>query len=123
MMTQEELLFFSGHPEALALYTLLKEGLLRRYPDTLFLPAKTQISLKNAFVFGAASLPRSKSRKGLMLTLGLPSLLDSPRVQHTSQPWPGRWTHHIFLKSPDEVDGEIWSWLDAAICFARKKHR
>ena len=59
-MTQEELLFFSGHPEALALYTLLKEGLLRRYADTLFLPAKTQISLKNAFVFGAASLPRSK---------------------------------------------------------------
>ena len=34
-MTQEELLFFSGHPEALALYTLLKEGLLQRYPDTL----------------------------------------------------------------------------------------
>lgn len=121
MLTQEEILFFDGNGEGLRLYALLKDELLARHPETLFLPAKTQISLKSRFVFGCVSLPRRKGQQGLILTLGLPFRLESPRVQQVSQPYPGRWTHHIFLGGPEEADSEIREWTEAAHRFAREK--
>ena len=45
-MTQDELLFFSGHGEALPIYAALRERVLGLWPDVDIRVAKTQITFK-----------------------------------------------------------------------------
>ena len=60
------------------------------------------------------------ARTFLTLTLGLPELVDSPRIAVQCEPYPGRWTHHIVLSSPDEMDAELLAWIDRAHQFAQR---
>ena len=121
MLTQDELLFFQNNSQRLMLYEQLKKGLLSRYPCMFFQTGKTQISLKNRFIFAAVSLPRRKGEPGLLLTLGLGTQLASSRVTQSVQLRPGRWTHHIPVAHPEELDQQLWEWLDAAWSFALNK--
>ena len=47
----------------------------------------------------------------LVLTLGLPYPLESPRIAPKTEVRPGRWTHHIVLGGPEELDAELLDWL------------
>ena len=58
-----------------------------------------------------------------MLTFGLGERLDSSRLYQTVEPYPGRWTHHLFLARPEEVDGELQGWLADSYRFAQEKGR
>ena len=40
-----------------------------------------------------------------------------------SEPYPGRWTHHLILTAPEDVDGLLAAWLAEAYRFAREKQR
>ena len=57
----------------------------------------------------------------LTLTLGLPYPLDSARVAVKTEVYPGRWTTHLVLSSPAELDGELLGWLDEAYEFSQRK--
>ena len=57
----------------------------------------------------------------LTITLGLGNRLNSPRVDQVSEPYPGRWTHHLVIGSIDEIDDELMAWADEAYRFARNK--
>ena len=57
----------------------------------------------------------------LVLTLGLPAPLDSSRAAVRTEPYPGRWTHHIIISRPDELDDELFSWIAEAYRFAESK--
>ena len=125
-MDQTTLFFFNQHPDALYLYEAFRERLLSALPETVIQPQKSQITLKNRRVFGAVSFlaaRRAKERPDpyLTITLGLGRRLDSPRVDQVSEPYPGRWTHHFVLGSPDEVDGELMGWVREAYDFAAAK--
>ena len=77
------------------------------------------------FLFAAVSLPvrRKKGwpRECLVLTLGLACPLDSPRAAVSVEPYPGRWTNHVLLTRPEEVDEELLLWLQEAWDFAQSK--
>ena len=47
--------------------------------------------------------------------------LKSGRVLAASEPYPGRWTHHIIISSPEEIDAELLDWLAEAREFALTK--
>ena len=123
-MTMDELFFFDGKPEELALY----EALLDRLAGIgIFTPVvhKTQISLKNRRVFACVSMLRVLPKKllpsrFLVLTLGLPHPLDSPRIAVKTEAQPNRWTHHIVLGSADELDDELLNWLRQAYEFGNR---
>ena len=123
-MTMDELFFFDGKPEELALY----EALLDRLAGIgIFTPVvhKTQISLKNRRVFACVSMLRVLPKKllpsrFLVLTLGLPYPLDSPRIAVKTAAQPNRWTHHIVLGSSDELDDELLNWLRQAYEFGNR---
>ena len=88
--------------------------------------SKTQISWGSPYLFAMLSLPRRAAdrRSGALLaTLGLNRRLDSPRVLQAVEPYPGRWTHHLLLTRPEEVDGELRAWLAEARAFALAKGR
>ena len=43
------------------------------------------------------------------------------RVAVATEPYPGRWTHHILLSDETQIDGELLGWLREAWEFAESK--
>ena len=119
------LFFFDGHPAELA----LDEAQFRRMETTVPLGRvrvlKRQVSFYGRHLFAAASLPVRRRKDWpkacLVVTVGLGYRLDSPRAAVASEPYPGRWTHHILVTEADQIDGELMGWLQEAWDFAESK--
>ncbi len=126
-LTMEEGLFFDAHPALLPLYALLRAELLARHPEMTMEVRRTQISLRNGFIFAMASLPGRKlagfGREYLLVSFGLGERRDSPRIAASVEAAPGRWTHHVPIASAGEVDAELLGWLEEAWQFCARKRR
>lgn len=123
--TSDVLFFFDGKPLELALYETLFRHLDAEFPDASVRVQKSQISFYGRHLFGAASLPvrRKKSwpEHCIVVTIGLSHRLDSPRVAVATEPYPGRWTHHILISDETQIGGELLDWLREAWEFAESK--
>lgn len=120
------LMFFDQHLDALPLYQAFEELLFDSFPVVNKRVQKTQITFSNRHVFACVSFARVKRKTELptrymVITLGLPTPLDSERVAVMSEPYPGRWTHHIIVSTPEKLDEELLSWMRAAYTFADTK--
>ena len=118
--------FFRDSPLSLPLYLTLEKRILAELPDTRVRVQKTQISFSNRRNFAFASLlpaRRAAARPNpyLTVTVGLGRRLDSLRVDAASEPYPGRWTHHIVIGSAEEIDGELMGWVAKAAEFSAGK--
>ena len=125
-MGPDILFFFEKDPAALPLYEAFEKAVLALVPDAGIKVQKTQITFTNPRVFAAVSfLPaRRKAQRPahyITVTLGLGRRLDSPRVDAVSEPYPNRWTHHLLIASPEEIDGELMEWVREAAAFAAAK--
>lgn len=123
---EDTLLFFVGHQEVYPLYRALEDELFRRYPQVSVKVQKTQLSFLNRHMFACVSFLRPRKKAELpehyfVLTLGLSYPLASERVAAKIEPYPGRWTTHIVLSAPEELDGELYEWVDQAYQFAAWK--
>ncbi len=120
------MLFFDGRPAELSLYERLF-GLLdgQGLPNLSVRVQKSQLSFYGRHLFAAASLPLRRKKEWpkecILVTVGLNRKLDSPRVAVAVEPYPGRWTHHIPVSEPEELDGELLSWLLEAYEFSESK--
>ena len=122
----DTLLFFAGHAAALPLYLYLEKKIFDLFPEAEKRVQKTQITFYHRHVFACVSFARVLRKKdqpegSLALTLCLPTLLKSPRAAVQTEPYPGRWTCHLVLRGPEEVDGELFSWLREAYYFSECK--
>ena len=120
------LFFFDGHPEELALYEALFRAVEAAFPEGSVRVQKTQITFSNRHVYACASFLRVRRKAALpdpylVLTLGMPYPLESGRVAVKTEPYPGRWTTHILLSRPDELDEELFSWAKEAYDFSMNK--
>lgn len=118
--------FFRDSPGSLPLYLRLEERILAMYPETHVRVQKTQISFSHRRNFAFASLlpaRRAALRPDpyLTVTVGLNRRLDSPRMDAVSEPYPGRWTHHIVIGDPEELDSELMGWIREAAEFSAQK--
>ena len=125
-MNSDVLMFFAPQPAALALFEAFAEAVFQEYPDTKIKVQKSQISFYNRHMFACTSFLRVKKKRELpnpylTVTLGLPYPLVSPRVAVKTEPYPGRWTTHIVIGSPEEVDAELLTWVAEAYQFAENK--
>ena len=122
-MTTDELMFFNTMPGALPIYEELTRRLLSAFPDTRVKVQKTQITFAARYGYAFVSLRRIRGcpEVFLILTIGLERRLGSPRVAIATEPYPGRWTHHIIVSAPEEIDGELMGWLRRAHDFALTK--
>ena len=119
------LAFFHEHAEAFSLYEPLEARLLA-FPGTSIQVQKTQITFSNRHVYTCSAFLRVRRKAELpdpylVLTLGMPYPLESGRVAVKTEPYPGRWTTHILLSRPDELDEELFSWAKEAYDFALNK--
>lgn len=125
-MNPEILFFFRDHTGALSIYERLEAQILEQVPDVRIKVSKTQISFSNRYGFAYVSfLPvrRAKDRpkQFLTVTFGLFCRIDSPRIDAASEPYPNRWTHHVTVSAPEEIDEELMGWIQAAAAFSRAK--
>ena len=109
--------FFQDRPEEAALYAACTRPWTRRFQKPRS-GTKTQISFYQRHLFAAVSLPIRRRKDWpahcIVLTLGLPAPLDSPRIAMAVEPYPGRWTHHILIDAPDQIDAQLLAWLQEA---------
>ena len=119
------LFFFDGRPLELALYETLFRHLEAELPDASVRVQKSQISFYGRHLFGAASLPVRRKKTWpehcIVVTVGLSHRLGSPRVAVATEPYPGRWTHHILISEETQIDDELLGWLKEAWAFAESK--
>lgn len=128
---QSDILFFfeqNRHPEALPLYEAVQVAALAldEFGPVTVKVSKTQIGFYNRRLFACASFARVKKAKELphpwlTVTFGLDRKVESPRIAVATEPYPHRWTHHLVIGSPAEVDGELKDWLRQAAAFAAGK--
>ena len=122
----DALMFFDQHMDILPLYQAFEELLFDSFPVVNKRVQKTQITFSNRHVFACVSFARVKRKvelpmRYMVITLGLPAPLDSERVAVKTEPYPGRWTHHIVVNKPEELDEELLSWVREAYDFAAVK--
>lgn len=115
------LFFFEGKPEALVLYQCLLKRMEECFPEAAVRVQKTQISFYGRHLFAMASLPRRGKERGLMVSFGLQRRLESRRIAAAVEPYSGRWTHHLLIKEPAQIDLELLDWLQEAWAFAESK--
>ncbi len=57
----------------------------------------------------------------IVVTVGLSRRLGSSRVDIATEPYPNRWTHHILIADPEEIDDELLGWVKEAADFSAAK--
>ena len=122
----QRLLFFELHPDALPIYRILEQKILKDIPDVRVKFQKTQISFYNKHMFACASFMRVRKKKDcpepfLVVTFSLPHQVVSPRIDVATEPYPGRWTHHVLTASKEEIDDELMEWIREAAAFSDRK--
>lgn len=115
------MMFFDPRPGAASLYRAIEAMVEEVCPDCSVRVQKSQISFTGRHLFAMVSLPRRKRDEGLLFTLGLGRPLASPRVAYQSEPYPGRFTLHIPVTRPEELDAELRAWLQEAWTFGESK--
>lgn len=117
--------FFDGKPAELGLYEALFARLERAFPDASVKVQKSQISFYGRHLFAAASLPMRRKKdwpkQCVLVTFGLGERVDHPRVAVATEPYPGRWTHHVVVSDPAQIDDTLLDWLRQAWDFAESK--
>ena len=125
MLTGDVLFFFEDHLEALPLYEAF-EAQVERLGEANIRVQKTQITFSNRHNFAFVSfLPARKAKDRpktyITVTFGLGRSVESPRIDIATEPYPGRWTHHVLVSSAEEIDGELMGWIREAYDFSVDK--
>ena len=125
-MNGDALCFFDGKPEELALYEALEARIRTEVPDVRIKVQKSQITFYNKHLFACVSYVRVRKKAQLppcyiVVTVGLARRVESPRIAVATEPYPGRWTHHIVVAGPEEIDNELMDWVKEGAAFAAAK--
>ena len=127
-MDNDILSFFGEHMDALPIYERLENAILTRVPGVRIKVAKTQITFAKRYGFAFVSFNpcrRAQDRPAVWMTVtfGLGYRKGSPRIDVATEPYPGRWTHHVMVGTPDEIDEELLGWIQEAADFSAAKTR
>lgn len=119
------LFYFDGRPRELSLYGALFAALDAALPQASVKVQKSQISFYGQHLFAAASLP-VRRKKGwpehcILVTFGLSRRVEDPRIAVAVEPYPNRWTHHVVVDAPEQIDGRLLAWLEEAWAFGEQK--
>jgi len=125
-MNDDIILFFSGHMDALPIYEKLERQLLTWIPDIKIKVSKTQITFANKYGFAFVSFnpcrkAADRPKVWITVSFGLGYRNTSGRVDSATEAFPGRWTHHITVGCPDEIDEELMEFIMEAAVFSAEK--
>ncbi|MFH5835002.1 DUF5655 domain-containing protein [Proteiniclasticum sp. C24MP] len=117
--------FFERMPQAQPLYEKLRDNIIKKFPDVAVKIQKSQISFSNRHQFAFVWLPvrkmKNRPERYIVVSFGLPYRIESSRIIEAVEPYPSRWTHHLIIADPLEIDGELMKWIEEAYNFALTK--
>ena len=108
--------FFEGRPDSREFFETVHEAINACGPATVDV-SKSQVAFRRRRRFAAAWVPDRYlhgQHAPLVLTLFLPHHEQSSRWKEVVEPVPGRFTHHLELAGPEEVDAEVARLLELA---------
>ena len=124
--TQDVLFFFETMPQAYPLYKAFEDQIVSAFEDVRIRVQKTQITFANQHNFACVSLPGRFRKKigigpAIVVTFGLVSRLNAPRIELAVEPYPNRWTHHVLVRDAAELDDELMGWIKEAYAVSAMK--
>lgn len=117
-MTLDE--FFGEHDDSRALFEAVRTCVVS-IGDAGVRVSKSQVGFYRRTGFAYVWMPGQylgETDVPLVLTVALRRRDASPRWKEVVEPAPGRFTHHLELRSSDEVDAEVRDWLAEAWALA-----
>ena len=108
--------FFADYPASRRLFDHL-DAAVRGEGDVDVRVTRSQISYRRRRAFAWIWVPGrylAGSQAPLVLTVSLPRRDPSTRWKEVVEPRPGRFTHHLELRSVEEIDEEVVEWLREA---------
>lgn len=113
-MTRQE--FFSGHEDSERIFHVVQQAIAKIGGADLKI-TKSQIAFSRGRGFAWAWRPGQYLRGDhppLVLSLALAPRDPSPRWKEIVEARPGRYMHHLELRSPGDVDAQVRRWLHEA---------
>ncbi len=110
-MTPDE--FFAGHDMSRQLFEAVHQAVAEIGPVALNV-TKSQIAFRRRVAFAWVWRPGQYLRRAaapLVLTFAFRSRDPSTRWKQIVEPKPGRFTHHLELYAPTDIDDEVRNWL------------
>lgn len=108
--------FFAARAEARAIFDALHAAVEAAGPADVRV-TRSQVAFRRRRAFAWAWTPDRYLGPGhapLVLTLGFDHRHPSPRWKAIVEPAPGRFTHHLELRSATDVDDEVRRWVSDA---------
>ena len=108
--------FFEGRRDARSIFDSVRAAVVEFGPVTIRI-SKSQIGFRRRRLFAATWTPDrylDGRQVPLVLTLFLPYRVAFPRWKEVAEPSPGRFTHHLELTTPEEVDPDVVRLLQLA---------
>ena len=109
--------YFAGKATARRLYVAVRRAVMA-LGAVAERATRSQIAFRREHAFAWVWRPdrhlRGTAIAPLVLTIDLFRRDRSPRWKEVVEPRPGRFTHHLELRSAREVDAEVKAWLEEA---------
>ena len=108
-------LFFAGKKQEWTICDALRAALIARWPELSVRAMKTCISFDAPRPCCYVSPPKRKKDAGaIVVSFGLDRHLNDKRIDMAVEAAPGRFTHHLLLRDPGDIDEQMLKWLDEA---------
>ncbi|MGE0458789.1 MAG: DUF5655 domain-containing protein [Bauldia sp.] len=108
--------YLGTDPDVLAIFSAI-DAAVTAIGDAERRVSKSQIGFFRTHPFAAVWRPGkylSGPRPPLVLSVFLRRMDRSPRWKEVVEPTPGRFTHHLEINDPTEVDSQVRTWLREA---------
>jgi len=116
--------FFGYDPVCCAIFDAFADAMRKLYPNAEILRQKTALSFRDPRPFVYVSHGRGGRRRSEPKHITLSFALDMPvpdeRIRYCVQVTPHRYTHHVELRSPEEIDDQLLLWIDMAHMLKRR---
>jgi len=113
-MTPDE--FFAGQVLSKQLFEAVRRE-VEALGEVVMRVTKSQVAFRRRRGFAWVWMPGQYLKRRtapLVLSLSLPQRDQSPRWKEIVEPYPGRFSHHLELYDPADIDEQVRSWLREA---------
>jgi len=108
--------FFGDQPLAKELFVVIDRE-VEALGEVTIRVSRSQIAFWRRRTLASVWMPAQYLKREaapLVLTVFLRRRDDSPRWKEVVEPYPGRFTHHLELYDPADVDDQVTGWLREA---------
>lgn len=115
---QAVLKFFHDRTLELDLYRVFAAAVRERLPQAVTRIRRSQITFAGRRGFAAVWIPpfkvRGRPEHYIVVSFAADRRIDHPRIVSVAEPYPHRWTHHVLVCGPGDVDDRLLDWVEQA---------